>query len=246
MTENFQFEEIEQTLGYTFSDKQLLFTACVHSSYAEHYNIESNEKMEFFGDAVLEMVVSEKLYLESRRGGKATFGDEEGDKGDKGNSAEGRLTQKRANTVKDAALKKIVEKAGLDKYLLYFGSKENNLGEKAISSLFEALAAAVYLDGGYEQAKAFILRMLEDFSFNGEDYANVNHKGKVKEFLEKQGKPVPEYRLVEKRGKDHYPTFIVEASADGQAAIGKGKSIKAAEQEASKNLLEKLSGQTSL
>jgi ribonuclease-3 len=82
--------------------------------------------------------------------------------------------------------------------------------------------------------------MLGDFSFIGEDYANANHKGRVKEFLEKQGKPVPEYRVLEKRGKDHNPTFIVEASADGVTVSGRGKNKKDAEQEAAKKLLEQL------
>jgi ribonuclease-3 len=232
--EGFDFEGVERTIGYVFQNKQLLLTACTHSSYAEHYKTESNENLEFFGDAVLEMIVSEKLYTELYKSKE-----QRGESGAR--SDEGKLTKRRANTVKDAALKEVVEKSELDKYLRFFGKKENNLGDKPIPSLFEALTAAIYLDGGYERAKEFVLDMLGGFSFFGEDFANANYKGKVKEFLEKQGKPVPEYRVLEKRGKDHDPTFIVEASADGVTVSGKGKNKKDAEQEAAKKLLNELS-----
>jgi ribonuclease-3 len=223
------YSELEKRIGYTFRDKRLLLTACTHSSYAEHYKTESNENMEFFGDAILEMVVSETLYLDDERAAKNN-GDETK------THDEGLLTKERANKVKDSALRSIVEKAGLDNYLRFFGKRQNNLGKKPIASLFEALTAAVYLDGGYGQAKAFVLSMLKDFSFEGDVF--VNYKGALQEFLQKQGKSEPHYSFPEKTGKDHDPTYFVTASADGAAALGTGKSKKDAEQEAAKKLLE--------
>ena len=211
------FERLEKEIGYTFRDKALLKTAFVHSTYANAHGGEDNERLEFLGDSVLQLVVSEMLYFREKKGKTLS---------------EGEMTALRQALVRKEALLEAAEKLSLKNFLLVEGG-EANVGGKTVSSLFETLSAAVYLDGGYEAAKRFILEHLA--VSRGENY-----KGELQEFLQKKGLPTPSYSL-QKEGKDNDPMFVCLAESEGKSASGRGKSKTAAEQEAAKNLLAVLS-----
>ena len=141
------FERLEKEIGYTFRDKALLKTAFVHSTYANAHGGEDNERLEFLGDAVLELIVSERLYRMEERGRTAS---------------EGEMTEMRQRLVSGSALAAAARRLGLGEYLRFEGGA-SNVGEMTISSLFEALVAAIYLDpdGGYPAAERFVLENLE-------------------------------------------------------------------------------------
>ena len=212
---NFPYDEIESKIEYTFRDRALLLEAFTHSTYANAHGGKDNERMEYLGDAVLQMVVTEWQYARDKK------------------ADEGDLTQERQKLVCEKALDDAVRTLGLQKYLLVEGGAAN-VGKKTVSSLFETVLAAIYLDGGYEKAKAFVLRhgQLEEKS-------QQNPKGELQEFLQKRGVALPVYR-VEKKGKDNAPTFYCEAQALNHTAQGEGRSKREAEQKAAEKLLNML------
>lgn len=208
--------EAEKRIGYVFKDKTLLRTAFTHSTYSNAHGGEDNERLEYLGDSVLQLVVSEELYF-FRKNGKLL--------------KEGEMTSLRQMLVRKESLLQAAERLGLREFLLIEGGAAN-VGGKTVSSLFETVTAAVYLDGGYEAAKKFISDKL---SFRDER----NYKGELQEFLQGRGEPPPEYES-EKRGKDNEPSFVCRVKALGARAEGRGGSKVAAEQEAAKKLLEAL------
>ena len=207
-------EELEEKIGYEFKDKKLLRQAFVHSSYGRMKGLEDNERMEYLGDAVLQMVVTEWQYLRD-------------------GSDEGKMTSDRQKLVCEDTLLAEVHELGLEKYLLYSGKLSQNVGKKAVSSLFETLVAAIYLDGGYEAVKSFILERMSDRD-------TTNYKGVLQELLQGKGESLPVYETV-KYGLDNAPVYEATATALGFVGKGEGKSKKSAEQLAAKDLLEKLS-----
>ena len=213
---NFPFTEIENKIGYTFRDKALLEEAFTHSTYAHIHGGKDNERMEYLGDAVLQLVVTEWQYLRDAR------------------AEEGRLTFQRQKYVCEDALDEAVRSLGLQKYLRIEGGRAN-VGKKTVSSIFETVVAAIYLDGGYAPAKAFILQhgRLETQA------QTENHKGALQEWLQSQGERPPVYQTV-KSGKDNAPVFEATVTAMGQHAFGSGGNKKEAEQQAAKTLLDKL------
>ncbi|MBQ9081599.1 MAG: hypothetical protein IJY26_03060 [Clostridia bacterium] len=215
-----EIKQIEQIIGYSFEDKELLRQCFTLASASEH----NNERLEFLGDSVIQLCVSEILYRRLNR-----------DEGD--------MTELRKKFVANEVMRPTVEGLGLDKYLRYAGKKEN-LGKKPIASLFEALTAGIYLDGGMPAAKKFIVeklvktqaeKLLED-----KKSKQSNHKGALQEYLQGMGMPLARYGAAEKKGADHNPTFYVSVSAQGHTATGEGGSKTAAEQAAAKKLLEML------
>ena len=172
--------------------------------------------MEYLGDAVLQLVVTEWQYARDKK------------------APEGELTRERQKYVCESALDEAVRALGLQNYLLVSGGRAN-VGKKTVSSLFETVIAAIYLDGGYAPAKAFILAhgRLEQESIP------KNYKGAVQEFLQKKKVATPQYEI-EKSGKDNAPVFKATVLAMGVTAQGEGGSKKEAEQEAAKALLDKL------
>lgn len=214
---SFPFGEIEDKIGYVFRNRELLKEAFTHSTYANAHGGKDNERMEYLGDAVLQLVVTEWQYLRDAH------------------AEEGKLTFQRQKFVCEEALDEAVRALDLQQYLLVTGSRAN-VGRKTVSSLFETVIAAIYLDGGYEPAKAFILRHgnLESQS------AAQNYKGLLQEFLQSKGEQPPEYET-EKTGKDNAPVFRAKVSAMGRIATGEGGSKKEAEQQAAQALLKMLS-----
>lgn len=208
-------KKIESIIGYEFHNEAFLETALTHSSYANEHGGESYERMEFLGDAVIQLFVSERLY---------------GMGGD-----EGLMTARRQKLVAAKPLEDATRRLGLEKFLLHAGGKEN-VGKKAISSIFESVTAAIYLDGGAKEARRFVLSNL--FL---EEESERNYKGELQEFLQAKGS-LPTYSLLEKKGEDHQPTFLVRAEAESVTVEATGKSKKAAERNAAKKLLFALKG----
>ena len=226
--QDFPIAQAEKKIGYTFKNKRLLVQAFTHCTYANQFGGGDNERLEFLGDSVLQLIVTEELYAK------------------KGNLSEGDMTALRQKYVSGAALETAVCKTGAEKLLLYFGKKEN-IGKKAVQSLFESVLAAIYLDGdgtfgdGYKNARAFVNKRL----LCGE---KENYKGRLQEFLQGAGKVLPRYETLGKTGADNAPVFLVRVSAASKngeclSAEGRGTSIKKAEEQAAKNLLEALKEQ---
>ena len=212
----FPYQEIEAKLGYTFKRKQLLEEAFTHSSYAHRHGGKNNERLEYLGDSVLQLVVTEWQYKKDE------------------SASEGKLTAKRQKLVCKDALDTAIDGLGVWEYLRASGTQYNIRG-KAKSSLFEAITAAIYLDGGYAAAKRFILAH-GNIRF---DVTEGNPKGDLKEFLEKRGEKEPRYQ-VEQSGKDNAPIFHCNAYAMGATARGEGRTKKEAEATAASRLLWEL------
>ncbi len=212
----FPVEEIEKKLGYTFKNKALLQEAFTHSSYSGRYGGKNNERLEYLGDSVLQLVVTEWQYKKDKT------------------ATEGKLTAKRQKLVCKDALDTAVDGLGVWEYLLKSGTQYNIRG-KAKSSLFEAICAGIYLDGGYTAVKRFILAH-GNLRF---DVTEGNPKGELKEFLEKRGEQEPRYEM-EKSGKDNAPIFHCNAYALGESARGDGRTIKEAQATAASRLLYEL------
>ena len=213
---SFPHAEIEQKLGYTFKNKALLEEAFTHSTYSHLFGGKHNDRMEYLGDAVLELVVTEWQYGKDE---KVTAG---------------KMTSQRQKLVCKDALDSAVDALGVYGYLRYKGT-EYNLKGKPKSSLFEAIVAAIYLDGGYARAKKFILK-------HGNlklDIKTGNATGELKEFLEKRGQPQAIAEIT-RTGKDNAPHFYCKLRAMGEEAQGDGKTKKEAIATASARLLWEL------
>lgn len=210
---SFPTQEIENKIGYVFQNKELLKIAFTHSTYVNAYGGKDNERMEYLGDAVLQLIVTEQQFLTSGKD-------------------EGVLTRGRQKLVCEDALYNAVTKLGLEKYLRISGGK-SNVGKKTVSSLYETALAAIYLDGGYENAKKFVFKTLLDIQSACED----NAKGRLQEYLQSKGFELPVYES-EKEGKDNAPVFTCKVSAQGKTAYGEGGNKRQAEQNAAKALLE--------
>ncbi|MBQ8319841.1 MAG: ribonuclease III [Clostridia bacterium] len=209
----FDEREVERKIGYVFHDKTLVKTALTHSSYTNLHGGENNERLEYLGDSVLQLIVTERQYAEN------------------GRASEGDMTKRRQELVREAALLAAVQEMGLAPHLLASGG-EANVGKKTLASLYESVLAAVYLDGGYDAAKAFVDR----HPLFGK---SENYKGELQEFLQKDKKAPPRYEFA-KDGPDDKPNFVCTAFGGGKEATGHGASKRAAEQQAAKALLAKL------
>lgn len=208
-------EEIEKIIGYSFRNKRLL-RRCFTLSCA---SAENNERLEFLGDALVEGIVSVILYRET-------------------DDPEGEMTRKRQEMVSNARLKDAVERLKLHKYLIYVGSEEN-LGAKPVASLFESVAAGIYLDGGVEAAKKFVAKNIR----LPDNEKERNNKGELQEKLQGEGNPPARYTLISKKGADHCPVFTVSVECTLGTATANGRSMKSAEQAAAGELLGRMKKQ---
>lgn len=199
--------EAEKAIGYTFKDKALLKRALTLASASE----DNNQLLEFFGDAILEFIVSERIFREE--------------------SSEGALTERRKNLVADSALTPVSERLGLDKLLIR--AKKDNFNKKAIPSAYEAVVAAIYLDGGMDAAKKFVLGTLDFKNVKGVN----NYKGALQELLQSKGEQPPEY-MSKDIGTPQKHRFSVTVKLFGRKFTGEAESIKNAEQLAAKKALD--------
>ena len=216
-----ELDEIERIIGYTFSERRLLRRCFTHASASEESN---NERLEFLGDAVIELCVSEELYRRLEEN-------------------EGDMTERRKKLVSNGVLRSVCERLGLDRYLVFSGRQEN-LGKKSLASLFEALAAGIYLDGGMPAAKGFIHKKLIGAELcigrTGSAAAGKDYKSRLQEYLQGRGLPRAEYPDPEKSGPDHRPVYRARVIAQGMEETGTGGSKAEAEQAAAKKILERL------
>jgi ribonuclease-3 len=227
-------EEIQNQIGYTFRDVELLREALTHSSYAQEVGSETadNERLEFLGDAVLNFIVSVRL--------SETFPEH----------AEGKLSRARARLVAADHLAGVARRLGLGDYLR-LGRGEEKTGGRSKANLqvdaLEALVAALYRDGGLAAAGAFIDRFIipEDLAEKREELFSTDYKSALQERLQAEKAPPAEYRVVDESGPEHQKVFTVEAIVENEAPVrGTGASKKSAEQQAARAMLEQLARRT--
>ena len=222
---------LEAVLGLEFRDRRLLEQALVHGSYANEQGWPlsySYERLEYLGDAVVELVVSEELYRRCP------------------DHSEGELTKGRAALVRGDTLAKIAARQRLGQFLKLGRGEESNGGrlrESTLAAVFEAVVAAVYLDRGYAGAQQFILETMapELEEFLGGNIPRENAKSSLQELVQGLGKLAPRYRLLASEGPDHGPVFTVEVVVEDEVlGVGRGGSKAAAERSAAENALASL------
>ncbi|MBI3040087.1 MAG: ribonuclease III [Chloroflexi bacterium] len=222
---------LQQILGVSFNNLSQLEQALVHSSYINEnpgFTLTSNERLEFLGDAVLGLVVAEKLYQ------------------DFPHLDEGEMTRLRAALVRRDTLARIAGAIGLGEYL-YLGKGEEASGGRHkpanLAATLEAVIAAVFLDRGSAIAGDFILRLLDiELEKVVSQDTGVDYKSELQELIQVRKQQTPAYHVIEATGPDHDKRFTVEVRL-GEALLGRGsgKSKKAAETEAARSALEQLS-----
>ena len=215
--------EFEDRLGYTFKNPDLLKRALTHASAT---TIASNERLEFFGDRVLGLVIADKLY--------ALY------PGD----PEGTLALKLNALVRSEACARAAEKVGMGEFLILANSESLSGGRRKsaiLAGACEAVIAALYLDGGFDVARSFIEKNWEE-QFESLSHDMRDAKTALQEWAQaKKGGSAPTYTLVKREGPDHAPRFVVEVSAAGQkSATGEGGSKREAEQAAARAMLAQL------
>lgn len=221
---NAKAEALCGRIGYTFRDPQLLMQAMTHSSYAYENKNRNNERLEFLGDAVLGLTCSEYLFRQCPH------------------RPEGELTRMKASVVSEGTLAQAARRIGLGEFL-FLGQGEASSGgadrDSILSDAMEAMFAAVLLDGGTENARAVILRVMADAlekAMAGRLYSD--YKTALQEELQKDPNAVIEYRIIDEQGPDHHKTFTARVLCDGRVlGQGTGKSKKEAEQQAAKDAL---------
>ena len=215
---------IEKKLDYKFKDKSLLKTALTHSSYANETSVESNERLEFLGDAILGCVVARVLF--------DMFP----------NHTEGELSKLRSSIVSRANFAKYATKLKIDKQVLLGKGEQNTGGRERVSNLagtFEAVIGAVYIDGGYRKSFTIIKKIIKDCLTNEEIF--LDYKTKLQEVAQKKFRQIPRYSVIHEEGPPHNKSFDIKVEINSKLmGEGKGKNKKQAEQAAAKIALSKL------
>ncbi len=220
-------DRVEQTLGYRFRERRTLAVALTHPSYRNegHRDHADNQRLEFLGDAVVNLVVAEALHERLR------------------DADEGHLTRARARAVSRDALAEAARRMGLGAHLrLGRGAKNQDRAfgqDSVLCAAFEAMVGAIFLDAGFETARTFVLRHL-DFvlSHAAHDAEARDPKTALQEAYQANGQPLPRYQLISRTGPDHAPLFEVEVCLpDGRSWRGRGHSRKEAERDAAREAL---------
>lgn len=212
--------EIEKILGIEFSDKSLLVTAFTHSTYANEKGVDSNERLEFLGDALVDFVTGESFYREYP------------------NFNEGKLTAIRKKAVCRDALSEAKDVDLLCPYLRI--AKNVQINPKIRADLFESVVAAIYLDQGFTRAKEYVLSSL-DIKVESLDKKREDYKSELLE-LSRKLKFTVEFHEVEEFGPEHAKTYVYAVVIDGKEfSLSQGTSKKRAEQSAAKIAFQRLS-----
>jgi len=211
-------ESLEKTLGYEFKDQKLLIEALTHKSYKQPYD---NERLEFLGDAVLDLIVGEYLFKKFA------------------NSNEGNLSKIRASLVNEAGFDKLARAINLGNYIYLSNAEENNGGrEKSslLSNAFEAVIGAIYIEAGLSKAQSIAIKLIEE---NHKDISLASlfsdFKTSLQELTQARFGITPEYKVIASRGPDHLKEFevaVIIEEKEYARAIGKSKKI--AQQESAK------------
>ena len=219
------YSKLEEQLEYTFKNKELLKTALTHTSYAYEKNVQSNEKLEFLGDSILEFVSSVYLYSNYS------------------NLKEGEMTKVRAQVVCEESLYKVAKSHDFSDFLR-LGKSEKMSGGKIKTAILadsvEAVITAMYLDGGLEPAEKFIIKNLkEEIKIASKNVGQKDYKTVLQEILQKHGDVDIKYNIIKETGPDHDKVFEAEVLYNKKVlAEGTGKSKKHAEMEAAKHAIE--------
>ena len=222
-----ELEKLEENIGYSFKNKDLLKNALTHTSYAFEKHVESNEKLEFLGDSILEFLSSKYLYN--------TYP----------NLKDGEMTKVIATIVCEDSLYEVAKLHNFSDFL-YLGKSETSCHNEArpaiMADAVEAVIAAIYFDGGLEEAEKFIIENLKEAAETAsKNVGKKDYKTVLQEELQKNGEVKIEYNIIKEEGPDHDKSFTAEVRCNGKfLAIGEGKTKKAAEMEAAKKVIEQL------
>lgn len=221
------FEKLEKSIGYTFKNKELLKKALTHTSYAYEKHLESNEKLEFLGDSILEYISSKYIYTNYS------------------NLKEGEMTKVRAEVVCENSLYNVAKFHNFSDFILIGKSETNSGGNEKpaiLADSIEATIAAIYFDGGLENAEKFIIENLKDAIEKSTKHVGMkDFKTVLQEKLQENGDVVIKYSVIKEEGPDHAKTFTVKVEVNGkELAIGVGKTKKHAEMNAAEKALNTL------
>ena len=219
------YKSFEKIINYSFKDKKLLKEASIHSSYSNEYKLNiSNQRLEFLGDAVLELSISSYIYNKF-----------------KGNT-EGYLTKYRASLVCESTLAKLARSISLGNLLKLSKGEEQNGGRSRDSILYdamEALIGAIFLDSGFLIASNFVIDLYKRHMDIDSGFTEKDSKTLLQEYLQKDNQDAPFYKIVSAQGPDHEKEFVTEVFHMSKfLAKGTGKSKKEAEQDAASNALK--------
>ena len=217
---------LEKSIGYEFKDKELLKKALTHTSYANEHHVESNEKLEFLGDSILEFISSKYIFNTHS------------------NLKEGEMTKVRADVVCEKSLHKVAMRHNFSDFL-YLGKSQIMSGDAVrpaiLADSVEAVIAAIYFDSDLGQAERFIVDNLKDEIKAASEHVGMkDYKTVLQEKLQVHGDVNIKYEILQEKGPDHDKTFVAQVSCNGKKlAIGEGKNKKSAEMNAAKKALEK-------
>ena len=221
----------QRLIGHAVRNQDLFVQALLHRSFLTriHRPVRSNERLEFFGDSILNLIVAEYLYHH--------YPDAE----------EGELTKVRSRLVNRKALAAYAKDIKLSEFILMSNSAAQAIGkgcDTIMADTYEAVIAAIYLDGGYDAARRFVERQLLAALRNGSVItADENYKSMLLEYAQSRGLGVPRYTIVKEEGPDHDRTFTVEVQIESEVrGSGSGKNKKEAEQVAASRALRSLQG----
>ena len=217
---------LENSIGYHFKDISLLKNALTHTSYANENRTQSNEKLEFLGDSILEFISSKYIYKKHP------------------NLKEGEMTKVRADVVCEKSLYKVAMKHNFSDFL-YLGKSQIMSGDAVrpaiLADSVEAVIAAIYFDSDLLQAEKFIVENLKDEIKSASEHVGMkDYKTVLQEKLQIHGDVDIKYEILEEKGPDHDKTFVAQVSCNGKIlATGEGRNKKTAEMNAAKKALEK-------
>jgi ribonuclease-3 len=220
------YNYLEEVIGYTFNNKDLLVMALTHSSYANERAVKSecNERLEYLGDAVLELVVSECIY-------KTHY-----------NMPEGEMTKLRASIVCEESLSYHAKQLNLGDYLLLGKGEESAGGRRRnsiLADVFESVLGAVFLDAGFDAAREYLLNLMSEAVTDDRAEKKIDFKTELQERVQRNSKEPPVYEITGETGPDHEKEFYAIVSHAGkEIGSGKGRTKKEAEQEAAKMALK--------
>lgn len=221
------FRKLEESIGYVFKDESILRKALTHTSYAYENKIESNEKLEFLGDSILEFISSKFIYNNYPK------------------LKEGEMTKVRADVVCEKSLYKIACKHNFSDFLYLGKSQKSNETEVRLAILadsVEAVIAAIYFDAGLEEAEKFIVENLkEEIKIASSHVGMKDYKTVLQEKLQIHGSVDIKYNIIKEVGPDHDKSFVAEVVCNGKKlAEGVGKNKKMAEMSAAEKALQKM------
>lgn len=218
--------DFEKNIGYKFKDILLLKKALTHTSYAYENKVESNEKLEYLGDSILEFIISKYLFKNHI------------------NLSEGEMTKVRANVVCEDSLYEIAKRHNFSDFLFLGKSEKSSKNDKKalLADSVEAVIAAIYLDSNLETAEKFIMENLKEYTDESTKHAgDKDYKTVLQEKLQRKGDVSIKYNVIKEIGPDHDKSFIVEVECDNKKlAEGMGKNKKQAEMDAAKHALNNI------